>query len=68
MGDTGAPSHLWICASDCLIRVTDTLQITISEQLTNKLTQPNHQKSLQMIALVSKFDKRFNILIISYQS
>ena len=47
-------SHLWMCASDCLIRVTDTLQITISEQLTNKLTpQPNHQKSLQMIALVS---------------
>ena len=47
-----------MCASDCLIRVTDTLQITISEQLTNKLTpQPNHQKSLQMIALVSYFDK-----------
>ena len=61
MGDTGAPSHLWICASDCLIRVTDTLQITISEQLTNKLTQPNHQKSLQMIALVSYFDKRFKL-------
>ena len=50
-------SHLWICApASCLIRVTDTPQITICEQPTNKLTQLDTQNSIQKrkLILVSK--------------
>ena len=48
-----------LCLRDYLIRVTDTPQITIWEQLTNKLTQPNNQKSLQSL-------KEFMVVLVSY--
>ena len=69
MGDTGAPSHLWICASDCLIRVTDTLQITISEQLTNKLT-PNQttRRVFRSSLWFPTLTKESNFLLINNQS
>ena len=57
-----------LCLRDCLIRVTDTPQITIWEQLTNKLTQPNNQKSVKVLIVVLIFyfaKKIFSLISIS---